>query len=213
MAEWLKAHAWNACRRATVSWVRIPLPPPVLFAHARAAGSARAGHLARVALLPSPSGCGWSSNLVPSSASSSLSAHVDERRCLTVYFSILACCPSGERWCASSHVAQAIVGWNMGRAAGWRQGRSPASRTTNRLTALRVQTFRSPATIVMATGSGHSLEVWRAVHPKPSAAIARITLTAMAMGSAGNRPCVKALAVMALRRATDVEPIRNCFNR
>jgi hypothetical protein len=28
MAEWLKAHAWNACRRATVSWVRIPLSPP-----------------------------------------------------------------------------------------------------------------------------------------------------------------------------------------
>src|SRR5262245_21011480 len=29
MAEWLKAHAWKACIRATVSWVRIPLPPPV----------------------------------------------------------------------------------------------------------------------------------------------------------------------------------------
>ena len=28
MAEWLKAHAWKACIRATVSWVRIPLPPP-----------------------------------------------------------------------------------------------------------------------------------------------------------------------------------------
>ncbi len=28
VAEWLKAHAWNACRRATVSWVRIPPPPP-----------------------------------------------------------------------------------------------------------------------------------------------------------------------------------------
>jgi excisionase family DNA binding protein len=28
MAEWLKAHAWKACMRATVSWVRIPLPPP-----------------------------------------------------------------------------------------------------------------------------------------------------------------------------------------
>jgi hypothetical protein len=29
MAEWLKAHAWKACIRETVSWVRIPLPPPV----------------------------------------------------------------------------------------------------------------------------------------------------------------------------------------
>ena len=30
MAEWLKAHAWKACIRETVSWVRIPLPPPRL---------------------------------------------------------------------------------------------------------------------------------------------------------------------------------------
>ena len=30
MAEWLKAHAWKACIRATVSWVRIPLPPPAV---------------------------------------------------------------------------------------------------------------------------------------------------------------------------------------
>ena len=28
MAEWLKAHAWKACIRETVPWVRIPLPPP-----------------------------------------------------------------------------------------------------------------------------------------------------------------------------------------
>ena len=28
MAEWLKAHAWKACIRETVSWVRIPLSPP-----------------------------------------------------------------------------------------------------------------------------------------------------------------------------------------
>ena len=28
VAEWLKAHAWKACIRATVSRVRIPLPPP-----------------------------------------------------------------------------------------------------------------------------------------------------------------------------------------
>ena len=30
MAEWLKAHAWKACVRDTVPWVRIPLPPPHL---------------------------------------------------------------------------------------------------------------------------------------------------------------------------------------
>src|SRR2546423_15284701 len=30
MAEWLKALAWKACIRETVSWVRIPPPPPVL---------------------------------------------------------------------------------------------------------------------------------------------------------------------------------------
>jgi hypothetical protein len=29
MAEWLKALAWKACIRETVSWVRIPLPPPI----------------------------------------------------------------------------------------------------------------------------------------------------------------------------------------
>ena len=28
VAERLKAHAWKACIRETVSWVRIPLPPP-----------------------------------------------------------------------------------------------------------------------------------------------------------------------------------------
>src|SRR5262245_52167740 len=28
VAEWLKAHAWKACLRETVTWVRIPLPPP-----------------------------------------------------------------------------------------------------------------------------------------------------------------------------------------
>jgi hypothetical protein len=28
MAERLKAHAWKACVRASVPWVRIPLPPP-----------------------------------------------------------------------------------------------------------------------------------------------------------------------------------------
>ena len=30
MAEWLKAHAWKACVRETVPWVRIPLSPPFL---------------------------------------------------------------------------------------------------------------------------------------------------------------------------------------
>ena len=29
MAEWLKAHAWKACKRETVSRVRIPLSPPL----------------------------------------------------------------------------------------------------------------------------------------------------------------------------------------
>ena len=29
MAEWSKAHAWNACRRETVSRVRIPVSPPL----------------------------------------------------------------------------------------------------------------------------------------------------------------------------------------
>ena len=28
MAEWLKAHAWKACVRLRVPWVRIPPPPP-----------------------------------------------------------------------------------------------------------------------------------------------------------------------------------------
>src|SRR4029077_6456773 len=31
MAEWLKAHAWKACVRETVPWVRIPLSPPAVF--------------------------------------------------------------------------------------------------------------------------------------------------------------------------------------
>ena len=30
--EWLKAHDWNACRRVTVSRVRIPLSPPKTWA-------------------------------------------------------------------------------------------------------------------------------------------------------------------------------------
>lgn len=31
VAEWLKAHAWKACIGATLSGVRIPLPPPNFF--------------------------------------------------------------------------------------------------------------------------------------------------------------------------------------
>ena len=31
VAEWLKAHAWKACIRETVSWVRIPPSPPAPF--------------------------------------------------------------------------------------------------------------------------------------------------------------------------------------
>ncbi len=33
MAEWLKAHAWKACVRETVPWVRIPLSPPAAHHH------------------------------------------------------------------------------------------------------------------------------------------------------------------------------------
>ena len=29
VAEWLKAHAWKACKEATLSWVRIPFSPPL----------------------------------------------------------------------------------------------------------------------------------------------------------------------------------------
>ena len=29
MAEWFKAHAWKACVRESVPWVRIPLSPPI----------------------------------------------------------------------------------------------------------------------------------------------------------------------------------------
>ena len=31
MAEWLKAHAWKACIGETLSWVRIPFSPPLIF--------------------------------------------------------------------------------------------------------------------------------------------------------------------------------------
>jgi hypothetical protein len=33
MAEWLKAHAWKACLGETLTWVRIPLSPPVFYPH------------------------------------------------------------------------------------------------------------------------------------------------------------------------------------
>src|SRR5690242_6394288 len=35
VAEWLKAHAWKACLLATVTGVRIPLPPPAHCRHLR----------------------------------------------------------------------------------------------------------------------------------------------------------------------------------
>ena len=28
VAEWLKAHAWKACKGEILSWVRIPFSPP-----------------------------------------------------------------------------------------------------------------------------------------------------------------------------------------
>ena len=31
VAEWLKAHAWKACKGAIFSWVRIPFSPPLIF--------------------------------------------------------------------------------------------------------------------------------------------------------------------------------------
>jgi hypothetical protein len=31
VAEWFKAHAWNACVRESVPWVRIPPCPPDLL--------------------------------------------------------------------------------------------------------------------------------------------------------------------------------------
>ncbi len=30
VAEWLKAHAWKACKGVILSWVRIPFSPPYL---------------------------------------------------------------------------------------------------------------------------------------------------------------------------------------
>jgi hypothetical protein len=36
VAEWLKAHAWKACLRVSVTGVRIPVSPPVLFVNVRA---------------------------------------------------------------------------------------------------------------------------------------------------------------------------------
>ena len=43
VAEWLKAHAWRACIRATVSRVRIPLPPPPKYMILQALCSRRSG--------------------------------------------------------------------------------------------------------------------------------------------------------------------------
>src|SRR5579871_5297014 len=39
MAEWLKAHAWKACLGETLTWVRIPLSPPVQVNHLQPAHS------------------------------------------------------------------------------------------------------------------------------------------------------------------------------
>jgi hypothetical protein len=39
VAEWLKAHAWKACIRETVSRVRIPLSPPVSLCETRVLSS------------------------------------------------------------------------------------------------------------------------------------------------------------------------------
>ena len=33
VAEWLKAHAWKACKGAILSWVRIPFSPPLNKPH------------------------------------------------------------------------------------------------------------------------------------------------------------------------------------
>ena len=65
MAEWFKAHAWNACVRESVPWVRIPLSPPArpigIFSGARSVAAsvqetggfaARHPHLARCAADP-----------------------------------------------------------------------------------------------------------------------------------------------------------------
>jgi hypothetical protein len=41
VAEWSKAHAWNACRRATVSRVRIPPSPPADGQNQAVAGDSR----------------------------------------------------------------------------------------------------------------------------------------------------------------------------
>src|SRR5208283_4184959 len=51
MAEWLKAHAWKACLLERVTWVRIPLSPPVLQIAAKHAGSELVTILARSLLL------------------------------------------------------------------------------------------------------------------------------------------------------------------
>ncbi len=33
MSEWLKEHAWKACVRLRVPWVRIPLSPHLIYTH------------------------------------------------------------------------------------------------------------------------------------------------------------------------------------
>ena len=57
MVEWFKAPVLKTGVGASPPWVRIPPHPPLYRSRARGR-SARAGHLARVALLPAPSGHG-----------------------------------------------------------------------------------------------------------------------------------------------------------
>jgi hypothetical protein len=64
MAEWFKAHAWKACVRETVPWVRIPLSPP----DQRIAHRQPAGHVVG-------SACASRSRGWPSTAQASTSPH------------------------------------------------------------------------------------------------------------------------------------------
>src|SRR5579871_4244345 len=75
MAEWLKAHAWKACVRETVPWVRIPLSPPLFkIRHARALVECSA-------LLQFFGSCGKSSPGIPPSRTDLHDRlHVDHRQ-------------------------------------------------------------------------------------------------------------------------------------
>src|SRR5215510_8984233 len=66
MAEWLKAHAWKACIRETVSWVRIPLPPSYnieivgIFCHFWSKRPVEPRQPPRNRKYEAPGGSGWS---------------------------------------------------------------------------------------------------------------------------------------------------------